>query len=120
MAGLGCTEDEAKAIYAADCEIDHNKPQDFDLPPEKQKVAQKFAHTGTRKMKETGLNLKPRVRKPNATKAGIIDSLFKFLSENCEFSAENVTILNKERQISFAVGDDTFELTLVQKRKPKK
>jgi hypothetical protein len=28
--------------------------------------------------------------------------------------------LNKERQIAFKIGEDNYELTLVQKRKPKK
>jgi hypothetical protein len=27
--------------------------------------------------------------------------------------------LNKERQIAFVVGENSYELTLVQKRKPK-
>ena len=32
---------------------------------------------------------------------------------------KNVEIVNKERQIAFTVGENVFELTLVQKRKPK-
>lgn len=120
MAGLNCSEAEAREIYESDNAVDHGEAQDFDLSPEKLKIAQKFAHTGTRKMKETGLNLKPRERKPNATKAGIINALFEFFSGNSEFKTENVAILNKERQISFKIGEETYELTLVQKRKPKK
>ena len=121
MAGLGCSEEEARAVYKDDCAIDKGEKRDFDLPPDKIKVAQKFAHTGTRTVKETGYNWKKKVeRKPNATKAGIIKELFDFLSENSEYSVENAEITNKERQISFKIGEDTFELTLVQKRKPKK
>lgn len=119
MAGLNCSEAEAKEIYKADCEIDHGEPQDFDLTAEQIKVAQKYTRTGTRKMKETGLNLKPRERKPNEAKALIIETLARFLSENAEFSAENLQITNKERQIAFTYGDNAYELTLVQKRKPK-
>jgi hypothetical protein len=37
-----------------------------------------------------------------------------------EFATENVEITNKERQISFSIGDQKYELTLVQKRAPKK
>lgn len=119
MAGLGCTEQEARAIYQADKEVDHDLPQDYDLPPEKIKVAQSFAHTGTRK--QTAYNFKKKVeRKPNATKAGIIAEIASFLSEKSEFSVENLEITNKERQIAFKIGEDSFELTLVQKRKPKK
>ena len=88
------------------------------MTPEQQKVAQKYAHAGTRKT-PTAYKFTKRERKPNATKAGIIDELSKFLTEKSDFSTENVTILNKERQISFKIGDETYELTLVQKRKPK-
>lgn len=116
--GLGCSYDEAREIYAADVAIDHNEPQDFDLPPEKIKVAQTFARTGTRKT--TAYQFTKRERKPNATKAGIIAEIAQFLSEKSEFSVENLEITNKERQIAFKIGEDCFEVTLVQKRKPKK
>ena len=119
MAGLGCSADEAREIYAADCAIDKGEKMTFDLPPEKLKDAQKFAHTGTRKT-PPAYKFTKRERKPNATKAGIIGELAQFLSEKSEFSVENLEITNKERQISFKIGDDCFELTLVQKRKPKK
>ena len=118
QAGLGCTYDEAREIYAADVAIDHNEPQDFDLPPEKVKVAQSFARTGTRK--PAAYKFTKRERKPNATKAGIIAEIAQFLSENSQFSVENMEITNKERQIAFKIGEDAFEVTLVQKRKPKK
>jgi hypothetical protein len=39
---------------------------------------------------------------------------------NDEISAENLEILNKERQIFFKCGENDYELTLTQKRKPKK
>lgn len=90
----------------------------FDLPPEKAAVAKKYTHTGTRKG-PVAYKFTKRERKPNATKGGIIAELSKFLAENSEFSVENVEILNKERQIAFQIGEDKFELTLVQKRKPK-
>lgn len=120
QAGLGCAYDEAREVYLSDVAIDHGEKQEFDLPPDKIKVAQKFARTGTRKMKETGLRLTKRERKPNATKAGIVAEIAQFLTEKSEFSTENVEITNKERQIAFKIGEDSFELTLVQKRKPKK
>jgi hypothetical protein len=57
-----------------------------------------------------------RTRKENPTKATIISEISAFLTEN---GYESVEITNKERQIAFKVGADSFELTLVQKRKPK-
>ena len=121
MDGLHCSKEEAKAIYECDKGIDHNEKMDFDLSADKQKIAQKMARTGTRKtsMKETGLNLKTRPRKENATKAAIIAEIVKFLNGNEAFLAQNVTILNKERQISFDLDGEKYEITLTQKRKPK-
>ena len=101
-----------------DRKVDRGEKTEYDLPQDKIEVARKFAHTGTRKT-PPAYKFTKRERKPNATKAGIIAELFTFMSENSEFSTENVTILNKERQISFQIGQETYELTLVQKRKPK-
>lgn len=120
MDGLGCSEAEAREIYEYDRAIDKGeKNLDYDLTVEQQKVAQSMTRTGTRKMKETGLNLKPRERKPNELKGAIIAAFATFLSETGEFSAENVQITNKERVIAFECGGEKFELTLTQKRKPK-
>lgn len=120
MAGLKCDKAEAEQIYDYDRAVDHDEVTEFDLPPEKLKIAQKFAHTGTRQTKKPFVpNLTKRERKPNATKGGIIAELAEFLKEHSGFSIENVEVTNKEREIAFRVGDDNFTLTLVQKRKPK-
>ena len=34
-------------------------------------------------------------------------------------TVENLEITNKERQIAFKIGENSFEITLIQKRKPK-
>ena len=118
MQALGVTAEEADEIIAYDKAIDRGERMEYDLDPEKEKEAKKMANV--RNHKTTGVyDLRARPRKENATKKGIIDDLFKFLTENSEIAYENVSILNKERQISFTVGEDTFELTLVQKRRPK-
>lgn len=120
MAGLKCDKAEAEQIYDYDRAVDHDEATEFDLPPEKLKIAQKFAHTGTRQTKKPFVpNLTKRERKPNATKSGIIAELAEFLKEHSNFSVTNLEVTNKERQISFEIGADKFELTLVQKRKPK-
>lgn len=118
MRSLGVTAEEADEIIAYDKAIDRGERMEYDLDPEREKEAKKMANV--RNHKTTGVyDLRARPRKENATKKGIIDDLFNFLTENSEIAYENVSILNKERQISFTVGEDTFELTLVQKRKPK-
>lgn len=116
MQGLKCSEQEAKEIYLADCAIDKGEKMDFDISKEQEKVVKKMRQADR---KPTVYKFDKRERKENATKAGIIQELFTFLTENCNFNAENVEITNKERQIAFVCGDNSYELTLVQKRKPK-
>lgn len=116
---LGLTPQEEEELLAYDKAVDAGKKTEYDLSPEQEKIARKFAHTGTRKQ-PTAYKFTPRQRKPNATKGGIIAELAEFLEKNSQFSIENLQILSKERQIAFAIGADSFELTLVQKRKPKK
>ena len=119
--GLKCSEEEAIEIYKADCEIDKGKPMPFDLPKEKQKIVKQYTTTGTRERKNpTVYKFTTRERKANPTKGGIIAELAEYLEKNCGFATENVEITNKERQIAFKIGENDFELTLVQKRKAKK
>ena len=113
MRGLGCSQDEAMQILLADKAIDRGERMEFDLSPEAEKQAKKFANTGTR---QANGQKTERKRKENPTKATVIAELAQFLAES---GYEMVEITNKERQIAFKVGENTFELTLVQKRKPK-
>ena len=103
---------------AYDKAVEAGEKTQYDLSPDKAKIAQKFAHAGTRKT-PTAYKFTPRQRKPNATKGGIIAELADFLEKNSQFSIVDLAITNKERQIAFSIGGDSFELTLVQKRKPK-
>lgn len=114
MRSLGVSEAEAEEIIAFDKAIDRGERTEYDLDPDKEKEAKKMANV--RNHRTTGVyNLNKRERKANPTKASIIAELCAFLTEN----SENVTITNKERQIAFRIGENDYELTLVQKRKPK-
>ena len=120
---LGCSIEEATQIYADDCAIDKGAKMPFDLTKEQEKVAKKYTHIGTKtkptpteKTAPTVYKFDKKERKENITKGNLIAELAKFL----ENLAENVEITNKERQISFTISENTYELTLVQKRKPKK
>lgn len=120
MRKLGCSAEEAEDIIKQDNAIDHNEKVYFDLDPQKEKeVQKKYVATRTRKTPIV-FDKKPRERKENATKSGIIAEISEFLGEKSQFSIKNLQILNKERQISFQIGDETYEFTLVQKRRPKK
>ena len=119
MVNLKCTREEAEDVMKWDKVIDQGGRTPYDLDPEAEKMAKKMANVRERK-KPTAYDFKQRERKANPTKGGIISELHKFLVEMSEFATEFVEITNKERQIAFKIGEDAFELTLVQKRKPKK
>ena len=127
---LGMSREEAEAMLAEDKRIDRGEVMEWDLPPEEHKKAMKYANSDEKKKKtpktdeksgKTAYNFdtSTKKRKENPTKANIIALLATILGENSDFCAENVEITNKERQIAFSVGENAFELTLVQKRKPK-
>lgn len=113
---LNCTEEEAIQVIADDKAIDKGQKMSFDLTPEQEKVARSYAKTST----HTITQKVERKRKENPTKAGIISELANFLTKDSENAVENVEIINKERQLSFKIGENVFEIILTQKRKPKK
>lgn len=110
---LKCSKEEAEQIVADDKAIDRGERMAFDLDPQAEKQAKKYANTGTR---QTNGVKTERKRKENPTKATIISEIAQFLTEN---GYEMVEITNKERQIALKVGENAYEITLVQKRKPK-
>ena len=119
---LDVSAEEADEILKADKAIDRGERVSFDLSPEQEKMAKKFANVDTKKRKKPtvyNLDARGKTRKENPTKASIIAELAKFLTENSENACEMVEITNKERQIAFKIGENDYELTLVQKRKPK-
>lgn len=122
MRVLDVSAKEADEILKADKAIDRGERVPFDLSPEQEKMAKKFANVDTKQRKKPtvyNLDARGKVRKENPTKASIIAELAKFLTENSENACEMVEITNKERQIAFKIGENAYELTLVQKRKPK-
>lgn len=116
---LNVDEATAEQILADDKAIDRGERMDFDLAPEVEKQAKKMINVQEHK-KPFVPTFKKVERKENVTKSEIIAEIVAFLHENSAISAENVQILNKERLISFQKGEETFEITLVQKQKPKK
>lgn len=119
MKGLKCSLQEAEDVYKYDIAVDHDEKTEYDLPPEKLKIGQKMAHTGTRK-KSMIPNLNKRERKPNATKQGIISELANFLEHNSEFLTENVEITKKEREILLKICGEWYSITLTYKREMNK
>lgn len=117
---LGISEEEALQVIADDKAIDRGERMSFDLPIELEKEAKKLANVTTRKTPTVyNFDTSKKKRKENPTKSGIISEIAKFLEEKSENACENVKITNAERQISFTIGENSYEFTLVQKRKPK-
>ena len=130
MRKMGYTDEEIQQMLADDKRVDRGEVLEWDMSTEEHKKAMKYANVTdktliksaeTPKKGQTAYNFdtSTRKRKENPTKANIIALLATILCENGDFCAENVEITNKERQIAFTVGENAFELTLVQKRKPK-
>ena len=115
---LGCTDEEIAEALEADAAIDRGEQMEWDLSPEEHKKAMKTANA-TEHKKPANYKFDQRPRKENPTKAAIIMEIADFLRDKSENATQNVTITNKERQIAFTIGDNAYEFTLVQKRKPK-
>ena len=113
---LGMSDTEIAEMYEDDADVDKGVEMPWDLSAEEHKKAMRNANADEHKKPKSAVK---RERKSNPTKAGIIAEIATFLIENSEFATENVEITNKERMIAFKIGEERYEITLIQKRKPK-
>lgn len=118
MKVLDIPEAEAIQLVMDDKAVDKGEKL-FELSAEQKKVAKKYAGTGTKKRTVYKFDTAKK-KKENPVKQKIITEIERFLNENSEICAEMVQITNAERQIAFKIGENDYELTLVQKRKAKK
>ena len=118
MKVLDIPEAEAIQLVMDDKAVDKGEKL-FELSAEQKKVAKKYAGIGTKKRTVYKFDTAKK-KKENPVKQKIITEIERFLNENSEICAENVQIINAERQIFFQIGSNDYELTLVQKRKAKK
>lgn len=102
---------EAVDIVKADREIDKGKRVDFDLSPEEEKAAKKYANS-TEKKKTV------RKRAEDAVKRNFIAEIAQFLGENYN-TLSNLEVVNPERVVSFEFDGEKYEIILQKKRKPK-
>lgn len=98
-------------------EIEHDRPTPFDLTDEQEKISKKARNIGE-KTKKTPTNYKFDTRKKpkDAEKVEIVEKIFDFVKE----FAENSTISNAGREISFNFGENSYSLVLTKHRTPKK
>lgn len=116
MKNLGLTEQEADELLKADKAIDKGEKMPFDLTKEQQEIAKSFTKTGTKTKKAPTVYKFEKKKTENVPKAELIKKLEELLNNE---GFIDVKIVNAERLISFSNGDNSFELTLTQKRKPK-
>lgn len=112
MEKLGCTEEEAKELVKDDKRVDKGEKLN-ELTAEQKKNAKKYTQIGQKTVKSDKKT--PKTRKQDAEKAEIIGKIADFL----EKSVENLEIPNKEREISFKIGENEYSLTLTKHRKKK-
>ena len=119
MSGLKCSYEEALEVHLCDKAIDKGERMDFDLTKEKEKEVRKMLKhetiSGARTFEKRPKQ--PKEKKINEPKKAFIEDLVAWLGESEDYG--NIEVVNAERQVKFTIGEDTFELTLVQKRKPK-
>lgn len=121
MKKMGLSDKEIQELLEYDKRVEHGE-DDYKLTPEQEKVSKEARKTGTRKaptvykLDNTGGK---RSKKENPAKKEIIAEIFKFLNENADFEVKNSEIINPERMIAFKSGLESYEITLICKRKPK-
>jgi len=115
MKSLELTKDEAIQMWLEDEGYLDNEEQEALEKKAKENHITATIHQAknTRTKKKTQ---KERIRKENPVKEMVIAEIAKILPN----FAENVEITNVSKYISFTIGDEKFEINLIQKRKPKK
>lgn len=113
MKKLGITREEALELEGYDDDVNKGKKTEYDLSEEQEKVV----HDMMRKKEHAKMGKVKRERKPNETKEAIIVEITDFLAQNQAY--ENVFVANKNRTITFSIGEKRFELNLIEKRPPK-
>lgn len=117
MKNLSIDEDEAIQLWLEDNDYEVNEEQ-MALDA-KAKANVKVANIVKARAAEPAKKKtqRERVKKEDPTKEGVIAALAKVLPELA--NAENVTIVNAGKLITFTIGEDTYKLDLVRQRKAK-
>ena len=117
MKNLSIDEDEAIQLWLEDNDYEVNEEQmALDAKAKANvKVANIVKARAADPVKKK--TQRERVKKDDPTKEGVIAALAKALPELA--NAENVTIVNAGKLITFTIGEDTYKLDLVRQRKAK-
>lgn len=115
---LGISEEEALALIEEDKRVDKMTQKELtsDLTDEQKKNAKKMTQTGTKKPTVYKFDTeKSKNRKKDVEKGEFVAQIAEFVKN----LAENVEIVNAEREISFEIGENSYSLTLTKHRKKK-
>lgn len=116
MKTLHMTKEEAIQLWLEDEGYEVNEVQEELCKKAKESRITATIHGAEADGKKEKKTQRERVRKENPTKEMVIAEIAKILPN----FAENVQILNVGKLISFTIGENSFEIDLKQKRKPKK
>lgn len=113
---LGCTTSEAINLFLFD--------EGYIDNDEVTKLTNKAKANGAGKVKIGCKQRKSPSRKPDEAKRTLIQSFYQYLvsgqvSDALGVEVQEVEVANQERIITFAIGDDNYEITLSKKRKAK-
>ena len=118
---LDITIDEAREMLEEDKAIDRMtsiKAVNSDLTEEQKKSAKKY--TNVARSKEVSCTDAYGKKKKRTVKTDDVkQKLIKTIAESLEEVADKIDITNIQKTISLMIGDDTFEIDLKRKRKPK-
>ena len=117
MKKLNISRIEALDVLKYDKQVDKGESTVYDLTDEQinnvHSILRKVDHVNARGVKHT--------MKQNVEKEDTIYALANFLVQNnAKHQYDDVIITNKSREITFSIGEKEFQLTLIEKRRPKK
>lgn len=121
---LGYSDAQIEEMIEDDKAVDRNEPLPWDMSKEEHKKAMKYANADEHKKPAEkksptvyNWNTDGKKRTENVTKIELIAALAQFLTDNENFSCENVTITNKQGKVEFTVNGNSFSFSLTQHRK---
>ena len=115
MKSLDLTKEEAIQMWLEDeGYLDNEEQEALEKKAKENRITATIHQASAKDVRKK--SQKERVRKENPTKEMVIAEIAKILPN----FAENIQILNVSKLISFTIGEETYEIDLKQKRKPKK
>lgn len=112
---LGLSQEEAIQVWLDDEKYTRNAEQEeLEQKAKENRITATIHQASAKDIRQK--TQKERVKKENPTKEMVIARIAEILPE----FAENIEIVNSGKLISFTIGENSFEIDLKQKRKPKK